>query len=437
MRIIKYECVLVKYEIAILLSVFKFLCMNNLQPLELGQWTAHIQPPANGKLSIEEQFVCFVSLSRFAVRLPFLMRLDELDYHHPREQIAQRPLARREASRLLFLDRSSGLFEDGLFVEFPSLLRGDELLVFNNARVIPARLFGRRAGVHSQPPSRATRSEHLTGKVEIFLAREIDSETWEALVRPGRKMQVGERVLFGEGELEAAVLSRGQLGLRTLRFISHDRSNVSSLLERLGHVPLPPYIERADEISDRERYQTIFAKRPGAIAAPTAGLHFSSEILERIRERRAEICELTLNVGLGTFQPIHSETLEGHVMHSEGYEIPEGTTERIGAAREAGRPILAVGTTVVRALEDSSLRAAESGSANLLLSGKAEARLFIVPGFQFRVVEGLLTNFHLPRSTLLALVCAFAGREHVLAAYKHAVEAGYRFYSYGDCMFVR
>src|SRR6266404_429751 len=370
--------------------------------------------------------VCFAYASGFAVKLPPHMRLDELDYHLPREQIAQRPLDRREASRLLFLNRASGVFEDRSFTDFPGLLRGDELLVLNNTREIPARLFGRRAGVHSQPPSRATKSEHLTGKVEIFLTHELDCEIWEALVRPGRKMQVGERVLFGGGELEAEVLSRGQLGLRALRFISHDQSSVSQHFERLGHVPLPPYIERADEISDRERYQTVFAKRPGSI-----------EILEKIRERRVEICELTLNVVLGTFQPIHSETLEGHVMHSEGYEIPEGTAERIGAAREAGRPILAVGTTVVRALEDSSLLAAESGSANLLLSGRAEARLFIVPGFQFRVVEGLLTNFHLPRSTLLALVCAFAGRKNVLSAYEHAVKTGYRFYSYGDCMFVR
>ncbi len=175
------------------------------------------------------------------------MRLDELDYHLSREQIAQRPLDRREASRLLFLNRTSGVFEDRSFTDFPGLLRGDELLVLNNTRVIPARLFGKRAGVHSQPPSRATKSEHLTGKVEIFLTRELDSETWEVLVRPGRKMQVGERVLFGAGELEAKVLSRGQLGLRTLRFISHDQSSVSQHFERLGHVPLPPYIERADE----------------------------------------------------------------------------------------------------------------------------------------------------------------------------------------------
>src|SRR5437660_297740 len=283
------------------------------------------------------------------------MRLDELDYHLPREQIAQRPLEHREASRLLFLDRSSGVIEDRLFTDFPILLQGNELLVINNARVIPARLFGRRAGVHSQAPSRATKAEHLTGKVEIFLTREIDSATWEALVRPGRKMRTGERVLFGEGELEAEVLSRGQLGLRTLRFISHDQNNISEHFERLGHVPLPPYIERADETSDRERYQTVFAKRPGAIAAPTAGLHFSTEILEEIRARGVEIAELTLHVGLGTFQPIHGETLEGHVMHAEAYEIPDETADGIQAARRAGRPILAIGTTVVRALENAAL----------------------------------------------------------------------------------
>jgi S-adenosylmethionine:tRNA ribosyltransferase-isomerase len=365
------------------------------------------------------------------------MRLDELDYYLPREQIAQRPLEQREASRLLLMDRLSGKFEDRLFTELPNLLRGGELLVFNNARVIPARLFGRRVGVHSQPPSRATTVEHLTGKVEIFLTRQLEPNIWEALVRPGRKMQTGERVIFGDGELEAEVIARGELGLRTLRFASHDGRGLSEHLERLGHVPLPPYIDRDDETSDRERYQTVFARRPGAIAAPTAGLHFSSEILEKVRARDVETCELTLDVGLGTFQPIQGETLEGHVMHSESYEIPAETVERLQAARQAGRSILAVGTTVVRTLEDSARRAAESGSAKLVLPGKAEARLFIVPGFQFRVVQGLLTNFHLPRSTLLALVCAFAGREHVLAAYNHAVQAGYRFYSYGDCMLIR
>jgi S-adenosylmethionine:tRNA ribosyltransferase-isomerase len=364
------------------------------------------------------------------------MRLDELDYHLPSNRIAQRPLDRREASRLLLLDRSSGAFADRLFVEFPEILRGDELLVLNNARVIPARLFGRRVGVHSQLPSRSTRAQHLSGRVEIFLTRQVDPDTWEALVRPGRKMHIGEGVFFGDGELEGEVIARGELGLRTLRFVSHNELSIGDHFQRLGHVPLPPYIDRADEPADRERYQTVFAKRPGAIAAPTAGLHFSPEILEKIRKRGVAICELTLDVGLGTFQPIHSDTLEGHVMHAECYEIPAATAERIQAARADGRPILAIGTTVVRALEDSALRAAGGGSATLVLAGRAEARLFIVPGFTFRVVQGLLTNFHLPRSTLLALVSAFAGCEHVLAAYEHAVETGYRFYSYGDCMLI-
>jgi S-adenosylmethionine:tRNA ribosyltransferase-isomerase len=366
-----------------------------------------------------------------------LMRLDDFDYHLPASQIAQRPLDRRDASRLLLLSRSTGATKGHFFVDLPDLLRGDELIVLNNTRVIPARLFGRRAGVHAQPPSRTTRQEHLSGKVEVFLTRQIDPQTWEALVRPGRKMQTGERVLFGEGELEAEVISRGELGLRTLRFVSRDTCGVPEHLQRLGHVPLPPYIHRQDEVADRERYQTVFAKQPGAIAAPTAGLHFTPEILEKIRSRGVEICELTLEVGLGTFQPVHTETLEDHSMHAEFYEIPEQTTQCIQRARAAGRPILAVGTTVVRALEAAALRAAESGSAELLLAGKADARLFIYPGFEFRVVDALLTNFHLPRSTLLALVCAFAGREDVLAAYNHAVQAGYRFYSYGDCMLIR
>jgi S-adenosylmethionine:tRNA ribosyltransferase-isomerase len=366
-----------------------------------------------------------------------LMRLDDLDYHLPSEQIAQKPLDRRDGSRLLELSRSEGGLKDCLFQDLPELLGGGELLVLNNTRVIPARLFGRRAGAHSEAASGAPRREHLTGKVEVFLTRQIDPQAWEALVRPGRKIRTGERVLFGEGELEAEVIDRGELGLRTLRFVSRDTRGVPEHLERLGHVPLPPYIHRGDRDTDRERYQTVFAKRPGAIAAPTAGLHFTEEILEKIRARGVEICELTLDVGLGTFQPVHTETVESHRMHSESYEIPEETKQSIERARAARRPILAVGTTVVRALEAAALRARESNTRELVLAGKAEARLFIYPGFPFRVVDALLTNFHLPRSTLLALVCAFAGRERVLAAYRHAVQAGYRFYSYGDCMLIR
>ena len=362
------------------------------------------------------------------------MRLDEFDYHLPSGQIAQRPLDRRDASRLLSLRCDPGEIGDYVFAQLPTLLRGDELLVLNNTRVIPARLFGRRVGAYSQQPSKASRFEHLTGKIEVLLLRQTASDIWEALVRPGRKLPKGERVLFGAGELEAEILTRGELGLRTLQFISRDECSVEQHIERLGHVPLPPYIDRDDEVADRERYQTVFAKHPGAIAAPTAGLHFTPEIVEHIQQRGAEICELTLDVGLGTFQPIHSETLEGHAMHAESYEISEETADRIYNARAAGRPILAVGTTVVRALEAAALRAVELDSSRLLSAGKAEAQLFIFPGFRFRVVDALLTNFHLPRSTLLALVCALGGRDRVLGAYRHAVDAGYRFYSYGDCM---
>jgi S-adenosylmethionine:tRNA ribosyltransferase-isomerase len=365
------------------------------------------------------------------------MRLDEFDYLLPPAQIAQRPLPRRDGSRLLGMDRESGKLTDRSFAEFAGLLRGDELIVLNNARVIPARLFGRRAGVFSDPPSHTTRREHLSGTVQVFLARQVRPDVWEALVRPGRKMKTGERVVFGDGELEAEIIGRGEFGLRTVRFSSRDPAGVSAQIDRLGHVPLPPYIDREDESEDRERYQTVFASRPGAVAAPTAGLHFTAEMLSAIRARGVEICELTLDVGLGTFQPIHSETLEEHVMHAESYEISPQAAKQIQAAYSALRPILAVGTTVVRALEDSALRAAEAGADTLVCPGKAEARLFITPGFSFRVVNSLLTNFHLPKSTLLALVSAFAGRERILAAYRHAVEAGYRFYSYGDCMLIR
>jgi S-adenosylmethionine:tRNA ribosyltransferase-isomerase len=362
------------------------------------------------------------------------MRLDDLDYHLPSRQIAQRPLDARDASRLLSLRCHTGAIGDHLFAELPALLQGGELIVLNNTRVIPARLYGRRSGVHSQVPSNATRSEHLTGKVEVLLTRQVATDAWEALVRPGRKLPKGERVIFGDGQLQAEIVARGDLGLRTLQFVSNDERSVEEHIDLLGHIPLPPYIDRADEVADRERYQTVFAKHPGAIAAPTAGLHFTPEILDQIQRRGAEICELTLDVGLGTFQPIHAETLENHVMHAETYEIPEPTAERIHEARAARRPILAIGTTVVRALEAAALRASGTGSSQLVLAGKAEARLFIFPGFRFRVVDALLTNFHLPRSTLLALVCAFAGRDCVLRAYRHAVEANYRFYSYGDCM---
>jgi S-adenosylmethionine:tRNA ribosyltransferase-isomerase len=365
------------------------------------------------------------------------MRVDEFDYALPAALIAQRPLAERDASRMLLVDRKGGGREDRRFAEFPDLLRGEELLVFNNARVLPARLFGRRAGVHAQRPSRKTARQHLSGMVEVFLSRQVGENLWEALVRPGRKVQVGERVVFGAGEMEGEILSRGELGLRTIRFQSTDEHSIEANIEKLGHVPLPPYIDRPDEEADRERYQTVFAQRPGAVAAPTAGLHFTAEILERIKERGCETCEVTLDVGLGTFQPIHTEILEEHKIHSESYEIGEEAAEKIRVARRKKRPVLAIGTTVVRTLEDTAARPGITGAGNEVRAGRAEAQLFIFPGHDFRIVNALLTNFHLPKSTLLALVAAFAGKENILSAYAYAVEARYRFYSYGDCMLIR
>ena len=365
------------------------------------------------------------------------MKLSAFDYDLPAGRIAQRPLEDRAGSRMLLLDRRTGECSDRHFRELPQLLRGDELLVVNNTRVLPARLFGKRKGVRAERSGRRSpaRREFLSATIEVLLTRQLGPDLWEALVRPGRKMRSGERVVFGEGELEAEVVGRGEFGVRHLRFFC--AGDVREAMERLGHVPLPPYIGRPDEPADRERYQTIFARREGAVAAPTAGLHFTAEIVQALAERGIERCEITLHVGLGTFQPIHAERLEDHRMHSEPYEIPPQAAAQIQRARQARRPILAVGTTVVRALEHAALRAGRAGSDVAVLEGKGEADLFIYPGYEFRVVDQLLTNFHLPRSSLLAMVSAFAGRDHILRAYGHAVQAGYRFYSYGDCMLIR
>ena len=363
------------------------------------------------------------------------MHISEFEYELPAERIAQRPPAERDAGRMLVLDQRARTWDDRTFREFPALLRGNELVVLNNTRVIPARLFGRRAGMRAQPPSRATRREHLSSTIEVLLTREIEPGVWDALVRPGRKIGCGERIAFGEGEFEAEVIARGQFGARRLRFTN--APDVPAALERLGHVPLPPYIRRDDEVADRERYQTIFATAPGAVAAPTAGLHFTEEILRGVRGRGAEICELTLHVGPGTFQPVRTEVVEQHAMPAEQYGIPEAAAEKINAARAAGRPILAVGTTVVRALEDAARKQARAPGVPTIRAGPGEAQVFLYPGQEFRVVDQMLTNFHLPKSTLLMLVCALAGREFILDAYRHAMEQHYRFYSYGDCMLIR
>lgn len=365
------------------------------------------------------------------------MNVSEFDYELPAAQIAQHPLPERDASRLLLLRRATGVWTDRQFREFPDLLCGDELIVVNNTRVLPARLFGRRAGVNAQPigEHNPAKDEFLTGEIEVLLVRQLSADRWETLVRPGKKVPVGESIVFGDGELEAVVEERGEFGMRVLRFRVPNGGGFAETIARLGHIPLPPYIKREDEPADRERYQTIFARQGNAVAAPTAGLHFTPAILERLQARGIEIAEITLDVGLGTFEPLRTEQMEDHKIHAEAYEIPEATAAAIDRARRDNRAILAVGTTVVRALEDAAEK--NAGRQGLVASGKAEAEIFLYPGKRFRVVNQLLTNFHLPQTSLLAMVAAFTGRERVLRAYRHAIESGYRFYSYGDAMLIR
>ena len=370
------------------------------------------------------------------------MRLSDFDYELPPDRIAQRPLPERDASRMLVLDRAARTWEDHRFRELPTLLRGDEIIVVNDARVFPARLFGRRRGTRSQPSPRRSRG-YLTAEIEVLLTRQVEPSVWDALVRPGRKIRIGERIVFEAGPgsfppvcLEAEVLSRGPFGARRLRFSSTEA--LDSALARMGHIPLPPYIARPDEVQDQERYQTIFARRSGAVAAPTAGLHFTEALLARLRARGIEIHTLTLFVGPGTFQPVRAEEVEGHQMQPEAYDIPGETAAAIFRARTTGRPVLAVGTTVVRALESAARASAAGGGAGVsIAAGPGEAGVYLYPGAGFLVVNQLLTNFHLPKSTLLLLVSAFAGPGFVLDAYRFAVESGYRFYSYGDCMLIR
>lgn len=380
------------------------------------------------------------------------MLVSDFDYHLPEELIAQQPLADRAASRLLHVGRGLDVVEDRQFREFPDLLRPDDLVVFNNTKVFPARLYGHRSGSRAQRVSQqnpATK-DFLRGQVEVLLTKQISDSPmeWEALVHPGRKLGVGERVYFGgeadeaSHELAAEIIGRGAFGERHLRFDPVE--DFFAVLGRIGHVPLPPYIDRADTIEDREQYQTVYAKPLGSVAAPTAGLHFTDETLERIRQHGIETAEVTLHVGLGTFQPVREEVVEEHKLHTEWYEISVEAAEKIQRAREVGRRIVAIGTTTVRTLEYAARKSppkqnrpeSSTRSGVRITAQRGEADTFIYPGFEFRVVGAMLTNFHLPKSTLLMLVAAFAGRERILKAYEHAVQQRYRVYSYGDCMFV-
>jgi S-adenosylmethionine:tRNA ribosyltransferase-isomerase len=359
------------------------------------------------------------------------------DFHYdlPPGLIAQEPLADRAGSRMLHLTRASGNWRDRTFREFPDLLRPGDVLVVNNTRVFPARLYGHRSGERAQAlsPHNPASREFLQGRVEVLLTRQVsaDPNEWECLVRPGRKIGMGEHIFFGDPvQLEAEVIERGSLGERRIRFTP--TADFFLRVERVGHVPLPPYIDRADRASDRDRYQTVYARERGSVAAPTAGLHFTPEILERIRARAIEIAEVTLHVGLGTFQPVRVEKVEDHKLHREWYEISADAARIINSAKEQKRRVIAVGTTTVRTLE----YAAQRITGDRVEPGSGEVDAFIYPGYRFQIVDALLTNFHLPQSTLLMLVCAFGGKDFVMNAYRHAVDNGYRFYSYGDCMFV-
>src|SRR5271157_383261 len=360
------------------------------------------------------------------------MLLDEFDYELPPELIAQRPLVPRDVSRMMVLEREAVTFRDEAFRDLPQILDPGDLLVFNNTKVFPARLLGRRRGLRSQSISKGNPAarEFLRGEVELLLTRQESGDVWEGLVHPGRKVRTGEVLLFGEGELQAEVIGRGDYGVRRVRLRAR-QGTIEDAIDRLGHVPLPPYIRRADEAQDRETYQTIYAKVRGAVAAPTAGFHFTEGVIEALRQRQIETCEITLHVGLGTFQPVRVDRVEDHKMEAERYEISEVAAVALNRALEQQRRIIAVGTTSVRTLEHVAL---ERGGR--IEPGRGETSLFMYPGFKFRVIRGLLTNFHLPRSTLLMLVCAMAGRDLTLRAYSHAVQQRYRFYSYGDCMLV-
>jgi S-adenosylmethionine:tRNA ribosyltransferase-isomerase len=349
----------------------------------------------------------------------------DFEYSLPPELVAPHPAEPRDRARLMLVRRATGELSHHIFAELPDLLNPRDLLVFNNTKVFPARLLGHRLGLASQhyPDGKAP-----SATIEVLLLKPLGDDVWEVLVKPGRKMRVGERVRFGH-RLECEVVDRGSLGARKVKF-RYD-GNFDDVVDLVGHVPLPPYIGRPDEARDKTDYQTIFARKRGAVAAPTAGLHFTPAVLRKLKERGIETCEVTLHVGLGTFQPVHAERVEDHQMESERFEIPEEAAQAIRRAKTQKRRVIGVGTTVARTLESSAKR-----NAGIVVAETGETHLFVYPGFQFSCLDGLLTNFHLPASTLLMLVAAFVGKETVLDAYRQAVEAKYRFYSYGDCMLI-
>lgn len=344
------------------------------------------------------------------------MHLSEFDYELPAELIAQEPLGKRDASRMLVLDRKARSCADSEFSSLFQYLEPDDVLVLNNTQVFPARLIGRR------DPS--------GGRVEVLLVRQLEPMLWEALVRPGHRLGAGARLRFADGKLQAEIVAVLEGGLRVLRFECDGA--LEAILDQFGEIPLPPYIKRPDGSTpqDRERYQTVYANSRGAVAAPTAGLHFTEAVLNRLQDRGLKIVEITLHVGYGTFAPVRVADIEQHRVAPEMFAISSHAATVINSARAKGRRIVAVGTTTTRALESAVNIKGEVEAGNGL------AAITITPGYSFRITDAMITNFHLPQSSLLLLVCAFAGREVVLDAYRHAVESSYRFYSYGDCMLI-
>lgn len=344
------------------------------------------------------------------------MHISEFDYELPEELIAQHPLPQRDASRMLVVNRSTKSWHDSQFASLSDYLRSGDVLAINNTRVFPARLLGRR--------------EASEGRVEILLVRELRPQLWEALLRPGNRLKEGDVVIFPETSLRAVVVDPPGNEMRRVEFDSV--AKLRELMETRGKMPLPPYIKRPDgsEDADRERYQTVFARERGAIAAPTAGLHFTPQILDHLQQLDVSVVEITLHVGYGTFEPVRADEIEKHQVRPEVFEVTTQSAETINAAKRKRHRVVAVGTTTTRALETT---ADDNGCVS---PASGTAGLTILPGHKFRIVDGLLTNFHLPQSSLLLLVCAFAGRELILSAYRHAVAQRYRFYSYGDCMLI-
>ncbi len=334
-------------------------------------------------------------------------------FHLPEELIAQHPLEKRDESRLMVLDKGTGSIEHKRFKDIIEYLEQGDCLVLNDTRVLPARLIGIK--------------ESSGGKMEFLLLKRIDKDSWETLVKPGKRAQLGTRFVFGNGDLKAEVVAMGEEGSRIVKF--EYEGIFEEVLDRLGQMPLPPYIK--ETLEDKERYQTVYSREVGSAAAPTAGLHFTSELLDRIKEKGVNIAFVTLHVGLGTFRPVKAEKIEEHVMHAEYYIMTKETAELINSTKEKGKRVIAVGTTSNRTLEtiaDDNGRVKEQ-------SGWTD--IFIYPGYKFKIVNALITNFHLPESTLIMLVSAFAGKDNIMKAYKTAVESNYRFFSFGDAMFLK